>query len=77
LKTGLPNSEFFFFQFLYSVGKSLKIGRRFVCISGYVVIAAALTLGDCFFFLDSEIISLTNVTKAQAKTPWLEYLLVG
>jgi len=42
-----------------------------------VVIAAALTLGDCFFFLDSEIISLTNVTKAQAKTPWLEYLLVG
>jgi len=28
--------------------------------------------------MDSEIISLTNNnTKAQAKTPWFEYLLVG
>jgi len=43
-----------------------------------VAIAVALTLGACFFLWESEIKSHANInTIAQAKTPWLEYLVVG
>lgn len=57
--------------------QKLKNGQKIRCISGLCGNCSSLNFRWLCFFLESEILSLTNInTKAQAKTPWLEYLVV-